>query len=163
MNVIFFGCKRAYHACLRLTRRSLTRLGLTAARFDMLTAIRRHPYGVVQSKLREMLGVSAATISRMLGSLEELGLVRRRRTDNDQRQRHVTLTNLGESRMRRATTVLIGSGVVQLAFDSALTDGHGYSETLTFLATDEADTVLTHLRQGFRDVATLYYPWHPDD
>ncbi|MDP9036795.1 MAG: MarR family transcriptional regulator, partial [Myxococcota bacterium] len=92
MNAIFFGTKRAFQSCLRLMRPYLAQLGLTAARFDMLTAIWRHPYGLLQRELRKMLGVTAPTISRMLRSLEQLGLVRRERGIRDTRQRHVTLT-----------------------------------------------------------------------
>ena len=161
MNVIFFGCKRAHHACLRLTRGMLKKLGLTAARFDMLTAIRRG-FRVCQRDLCDKLGVTAATVSRMLRSLEDLGLVHRE-PDYDRRRRCVTLTPMGMTRLRRADTVLLGSGIVQLALDSALTRGRAYSETLCFWAMDRADTVMTSLRQGFRDRATLYYPWHPDD
>ena len=36
MNQIFFASKRAFHSILRVTRRPLRSLGLTAARFDVL-------------------------------------------------------------------------------------------------------------------------------
>jgi DNA-binding MarR family transcriptional regulator len=96
MNAIFFGLKRAFHSTLRVTRRMLTRLGLTAARFDMLHALpRERRYvgeGMRQSELRRQLGVSRPTVSRMLASLEELGLVLRKPDSKDRRQVFVALT-----------------------------------------------------------------------
>jgi DNA-binding MarR family transcriptional regulator len=79
MNANFFGLKRAFHGTLRITRASLTKPGLTAARFDMLYALprdsQRFEQGMWQSDLRRQIGVSRPTVSRMLGSLEQLGLV----------------------------------------------------------------------------------------
>jgi hypothetical protein len=50
MNAITFATKRAYHAFLRLTRRGLAAVGLTAARFDMLLAAQRR---VLRAALRQ--------------------------------------------------------------------------------------------------------------
>jgi DNA-binding MarR family transcriptional regulator len=163
MNAIFFGCKRAFHGCLRITRPWITRLGLTAARFDMLTAISRYPMGPFQRDLREMLGVCRATISRMLRSLEALGLVERRRCDTDRRQLHVTLTPAGLDCLREATDVLVDSGAAQLAVDSALTCGKVYDESLCLTQMDLTESLLQRIRDAFGDIAQLHYPWHPDD
>jgi DNA-binding MarR family transcriptional regulator len=164
MNAIFFGAKRAFQASLRITRPWLVRLGLTAARFDMLTAIWRHPCGVFQRNLREMLGVTAPTISRMLRSLEELGLLTRERgLGGDKRQLHVTLTPAGLALIRRATRLLIDSGAAQLAVDCALTNNRAHDESLCFVEMARAESMLSLLRNAFRDIARLHYPWHPDD
>jgi DNA-binding MarR family transcriptional regulator len=163
MNAIFFGCKRAFQSCLRITRPWISRLGLTAARFDMLTAIGRFPLGPFQRDLRAMLGVTAPTISRMLRSLEDLGLIKRRRAIGDRRLLHVTLTTAGISRLRRATAAFIGSGAAQLAVDCALTDGQAHDEARCMIQMDRAESILRRIRETFRDVADLYYPWHPDD
>ncbi|MDP9151880.1 MAG: MarR family transcriptional regulator [Myxococcota bacterium] len=163
MNAIFFGAKRAFHSCLRLMRPYLAQLGLTAARFDMLTAIWRYPYGVLQRELREMLGVTAPTISRMLRSLEEVGLVRRQRGIRDTRQRHVTLTTAGLKSIRRATRLLVSSGAAQLAVDCALTNNRAHDTSLCFVEMERAESALLLLRNYFGDVARLHYPWHPDD
>ncbi len=163
MNAIFFGAKRAFQASLRIMRPWFARLGLTAARFDMMTAIWRHPHGMFQRKLREMLGVTAPTISRMLRSLEELGLLKRERSTRDRRQLHVTLTASGLARIRRATRVFIGSGAAQLAVDCALTMNHCHDESRCFVEMEVADSILRRLKDGFGDIARLDYPWHPDD
>ena len=163
MNAIYFGCKRAFHSFLRLTRGAFEGLGLTAARFDLLTAIDRHPCGTYQNDLRRMLGVSAPTVSRMLRSLEQLGLVLRERVPQDRRLRHVTLSEKGLALLRRATEVFIGSGAIQLAVDSALTCGRAYSESECLIECDIAESVFRRLRHAFHDSAHLRYPWHPDD
>jgi DNA-binding MarR family transcriptional regulator len=163
MNAIVFGCKRAFQASLRITRPWLDRLSLTAARFDMLTAIWRHPCGVFQAELRAMLGVSAPTISRMLRSLEHLGLVHRRRSGVDRRLLHVSLTAAGLVRIRRATHALISSGATQLAVDCALTGDRCHDEWCCMMQMELAESALQRLRTAFADAAYLDYPWHPDD
>jgi hypothetical protein len=47
MDATFFSLKRAFHGTLRLTRVTLAKLGLTAARFDLLYAL---PTGLGGSK-----------------------------------------------------------------------------------------------------------------
>ena len=164
MNAIYFGLKRAYQSTLRITRPWLKRMGLTAARFDMLTVIRRHPcVGVQQSKLRQWLGVTAPTISRMLRSLRALGLVARERSRSDRRTYDLTLTEAGLALIRRATRVLIDWGTVQLAVDCALAGTRCHDEDACFRAMAEADWVLRRIRNAFYDRADLYYAWHPDD
>ena len=91
MNYHFFAMKRAYHATLRLTRDVAAAYGLTPARSDMLYAIYCVPVhgpagrgALSQAELRQRLGVSAPTVSRMVRSLETLGFVSRRRSSGDQ-------------------------------------------------------------------------------
>ena len=164
MNAIFFGCKRAFHGFLHITRPWLRDLGLTAARFDMLTAIwKSYGHGIGQRELVDMLGVTAATISRMLKSLEKLGLLTRTRPSNDLRRRDVQLTAKGITTIRRATRCFIGSGAAQLAVDCALSENRVEDYDLCFNMMDWADDILRRLRHAFGDIAQLYYPWHPDD
>ena len=107
MNAVFFGCKRAFHGCLRIARQLLAGFDLTPARFDMLTAVGQdHNQGCTQRELRTRLGVSAATISRMLRSLEELGLVdgcRQKRGDRRTRWLQLTLEGLRVAAPRDST------------------------------------------------------------
>jgi DNA-binding MarR family transcriptional regulator len=163
MNAVFFGCKRAFHGCLRITRPWFKYLELTAARFDMLTAVWRHPQTALQSDVRRMLGVTAPTVSRMLRSLETLGFVERTRCPTDRRQKRVSLTAAGLQAIRRATRAFIGSGAAQLAVDCALTGDRFYDESSCMIEMDNAESVVERLRNAFRDIASLYYPWHPDD
>jgi DNA-binding MarR family transcriptional regulator len=165
MNAIFFGCKRAFHGCMHVARQVLRGLGLTPARFDMLTAIGvGSSYSCTQRALRAALGVSAPTVSRMLRSLEDLGLVMRRKEDyRDRRQVRVRLTELGLKCMRKAQRLVVGTGAIQLAVDCALTENRPHDENACFAQMDLTETMLFRIRRAFGDFATLAYPWHPDD
>jgi DNA-binding MarR family transcriptional regulator len=165
MHTIFFGLKRAHHATLALTRRTLSRMGLTAARFDLLFALKLHRFGVRQSKLRRLLGVSRTTVSRMLASLEQLGLLTRKLSLSDRRTRDVELTKRGRSTIVFAHRAFTRSGWAQLAVDSALgTEGayRWYREGDCIQATALFDGLLRQVRRAFLDRATLLYPWDPE-
>ena len=166
MHTIFFGFKRAHHATLGLTRHVLKRMGLTAARFDLLFALKDSRLGMLQSRLRRLLGVSRTTVSRMLASLEQLGLLTRKLSWSDRRTRDVNLTPRGRSTIVHAHRVFTRSGWAQLAVDSALgTDGayRWYSEGECIQATALLDGLLGQVRRVFGDRATLVYPWEPDN
>ena len=164
MHATFFGLKRAWHGSLRVTRGALVAMCLTAARFDLLYALDR-PLGLgcTQSDLRRTLGVSRATVSRMLGSLEDTGLVTRERSYADRRQRLVRLTVRGLSRIRRAVRRLIRTGAAQLVVETALAGELWHDDTACLLETDLFESFLRRIRNAFGDFASLYYPWHPDD
>ncbi len=171
MHAIFFGLKRAWHGCLRITRRTLAAMGLTAARFDLLYALRKD-LSCTQRELRLMLGVNRTTISRMLCSLEALGLITRRPV---RRRGHLTreveLTAQGRRRIGLAVRNLIDSGAAKLAVDSAIagspqqgTPSQGWCDDMASLhACEVMDSYLRAIRHAYRDSATLYYRWHPDD
>ncbi len=167
MNALFFGTKRAFHATLRLTRVNLARRGLTAARFDLLYALRQssRPTGQMgQSVLRRTLGVAASTVSRMLTSLEALGLVERSRSEVDRRARDVRLTPLGRRRLGLALGFFIRAGAAALALDCALGGERWYdADGYCFFEWGNLESALGRLRRAFGDSATLHYPWHPDD
>jgi DNA-binding MarR family transcriptional regulator len=166
MHAIFFGLKRAHHGTLRITRHVLARMGLTAARFDMLFAISsRRRAGILQSTLRRRLGVCRATASRMLASLEELGLVTRERDLYDRRQRLVRITTRGQRRIAFAYRHFTLSGWAQLVVDSALgAEGsryHWYRREECIAVTSLLEGLLGQLRRAFFDHARLDYPWNP--
>ena len=166
MHNVFFGFKRAHHATVGLTRNILKRMGLTAARFDMLYALKDARLGMLQSRLRRLLGVSRTTVSRMLASLEQLGLLTRKLSWSDRRTRHVLLTPRGRATIVFAHRRLTRSGWAQLALDSALgTDGayRWYREGDCTQATALIDGLLGQVRRVFGDRATLVYPWEPDN
>lgn len=180
VDAIFFGLKRAYHGTLRVTRRMLARIGLTAARFDLMYALPHGGFragkGTLQSLLRRQLGVSRPTISRMLGSLEELGLVTRKPDRLDRRQVFVALTLAGRRLLRKAKRTFMESGYIQLAVDTALgaesssgtsrnrwRTNRWHDDSQCLVERDTLEGLLDKLRYEFGDFARLYYPWHPDD
>jgi DNA-binding MarR family transcriptional regulator len=166
MNYHFFAMKRAYHATLRLTRDVAAAYGLTPARSDMLYAIYCVPvYGpagrgeLSQSALRQRLGVSAPTVSRMIRSLEALGFVSRRRSSQDRRTFDIQLTDLGWRRVRTMFFEIFKWDIFDLALDCALV---GATRAMNTDKVDEERSclysIIGKLRWAFRDRATLEYP-----
>jgi DNA-binding MarR family transcriptional regulator len=162
MHSILFSIKRAFHTSVCAGRQWLAPIGLTPARFDMLAAVGRYPpHRLPQSYLRSILGVTAATISRMLRSLEQLGLVTREQDFDDRRQRIISLTREGIRRLRSAVANLMDSGAVQLAVDIALVTR--WHDPAACLAEGRLlEESLRRVRRAFGDNALLAYPWRPD-
>ena len=171
MNAIAFGTKRAFHGFLRVTRKPFAWLGLTAARFDMMSALYgpdgpiENRLGLYQSKLRRILGVSASVVSRMVRALEKLGWVKRQRMcdpGRDRRQIHLELTEAGEKCIRKARRIMLRS-VLRIVY-VAICFGFHRDPVTRFCHMDQLESFLRGLRSEFGDKATLYYPWgHPDD
>jgi len=110
VNGVLFGMKRAHQDSLRVCRRILAGTRMTPARFDLVQVLVRDAayngrVGQFQSALWKALGVSRATVSRMLGALEELGFVRRLVMRKDRRLRWVELTREGAAWFRLARRV----------------------------------------------------------
>lgn len=168
MHVLHFGIKRAFHAILRVNRPLLAKSGITPARFDLLFTIRRTGGGRVelaQSSIRRALGVTRPTVSRMVRSLEELGLVTRHPYYDDTRTRLVRLTKAGKKVLGRVLRKLIHGGVVERGVRRALyfpkSPPSARNMDLSLIA--ELDMTLTQIRRCFGDFASLAYPWYPDD
>ena len=168
MNAITFGTKRAFHGFLKVTRKPLATWGLTAARFDMMWLLQRRDEsapspGVRQSNLRRALGVSASVVTRMLKSLERLGLVRREReARGDRRQMRVWLTDAGQRSIRQAQGVMVRA-MRRLVY-VAICFGQHRDERARLRHMDRLEGYLRALRKHFGDTAWLYYAWgHPDD
>jgi DNA-binding MarR family transcriptional regulator len=156
MHPVFFGLKRAYYATLGLTRRTLRKMGLTAARMDMLYVIhKKGRYPTQQGQLWRTLGVCPSVVSRMLKRLEAIGYVERDVVTNDTRRRTVTLTTKGRARILRAIRQFIGWGYAQLALHSALEPQHWHSEWRTHVAVSRAEEFLRLIRLAFGDRASL--------
>jgi DNA-binding MarR family transcriptional regulator len=155
-----------------MARPRLKKLGLTSARFDLLFALtdegQKRAAAIHQSVLRRALGVTRPTVSRMLHSLEDLGLVRRRRSDLDRRQVEVELTADGWSRIRVAYGRMTLSEWAMTAVDAAMRGesaaGPNWDRVppMLFDEMDALEEVLKSLRAGFGDFATLAYRWFPE-
>jgi DNA-binding MarR family transcriptional regulator len=168
MNAHFFATKRAFHAILRITRKPLASFGLTAARYDMLYAICGGDLGpdepdsiVEQSELPGELGVHKSVVSRMLRSLEQIGLVSRRRCEGDRRQVWVELTEAGLARLRDAAQCLARASVRLLCM--AICFGRWRDPHERFRHMSAYESYLGVIRMKYGDCASLAYRWHPDD
>jgi DNA-binding MarR family transcriptional regulator len=160
MHQVFFGLKRAYYATLGLTRRTLRKMGLTAARMDMLYVIhKKGRYPTYQNDLWRTLGVCPSVVSRMLKRLETIGYVQRDVVTCDTRCRKVTLTTRGRACILRAIRQFIGWGYAQLALHSVLEPNRWHSEWHTHVSVSRLQESLRLIRVGFGDRASLVvYP-----
>jgi DNA-binding MarR family transcriptional regulator len=163
MHAAFFGLKRAYYATLGLTRRTLRKMGLTAARMDLLYVIhKKGRYASYQNDLWRTLGVCPSVVSRMLKRLETIGYVHRDVVTCDTRCRKVTLTKRGRAVILRAIRQFIGWGYAQLALHSALEPNRWNSAWQTHVAVSRGLEFLRLIRVGFGDRASLVvYPSGP--
>lgn len=156
MHQVFFGLKRAYYASLGLTRRTLNKMGLTAARMDMLHVIHKNRrYPVLQSQLWRALGVCPSVVSRMLKRLEAIGYVRRKVVTDKKRYRYVYLTTKGRATVLRAIRQFIGWGYAELALRSALERNRWHSEWFSQLTMGRFREYLWRICTGFGDRADL--------
>lgn len=160
MNTIFFGLKRSYYATLVGARSLTKRFGLTPARFDLMFLLQQP--GKTQSSLWATLGVSRTTVSRMLGSLEELGLVERKKGGyfgaEDRRQRMVYLTKKGAWLLKQAMREILGSGISDLMMRStaALWD---YSHSGIDRTVRNLERHFEAIQQTFRRKPLAIYTW----
>ena len=111
MHRVFFGIKRVHLRVLALTRPYLLDAGLTPARFDLLRIVSAEPGGVRQSKLVVLLGVAGSVVSRMLRSMQLLGLIVRRRDTRDRRCLLVRITEVGVDSIERAVRATLQSPI----------------------------------------------------
>jgi DNA-binding MarR family transcriptional regulator len=167
MHAAFFGLKRAYWGSLRVTRKTLREMGLTAARFDLLYMLWESPNAPRRQKtITRSLGVTAPVVSRMLRSLRELGLVVRARDPGDRRGWLISLTRGGLERIAKAVRHFIrrrhGWRHVERGLCPEMAEGPKRKDAALWLMW-QLEALLDRLREGFAAGGSLYYPWHPDD
>jgi DNA-binding MarR family transcriptional regulator len=111
--------------------------------------------GVLQAKIRDLLGVSAPTVSVMLRALELLGFVKRSRFMRDARCLLVKITEVGKEQVRYALDRLIKSGVAdELAGKAFSCDPEvGAAEV------EKVRGYLRRIRQNYADAAPFEHPW----
>ena len=130
---------------------------LTPARFDMMRIIGGHQErGVPQGNVQWFLGVSAATVSKMLRALEDLGYVVRKRRERDRRHQTVYITELGRWVVRRLMFSLIHCGRVERTVLRGLAYGN---RVLAGTRMNVVLNILTALRKNYTDRAPFIDPW----
>jgi DNA-binding MarR family transcriptional regulator len=141
MHPLAFSIKRAHLATVRLAKRHFRgaellelREVMTPARYDVLSYLhgpRSERGGDVpvrvrtQVALRKALDLAAATISKMVKRLLELGLIWRRRSTTDRRTRDVGLTARGLRLIRAAFQLVHGGRVLADSYEKTTAVGIG--------------------------------------
>jgi DNA-binding MarR family transcriptional regulator len=158
MHTVLFSLHRSDLTSIAFQRGLLEPYGISPARYTMLFAIeQQRAFGFIrQSDLRRELGVTAATVSVMVRSLERLGLVRRTRLlGTDRRPVHVMLTDSAKWLLRAIRRRVIRLGVVWVALYSALS----YNGAFDGAAVGTLKEHLDRLRAKLGDRARLHFPW----
>lgn len=156
MHAVFFGFKRAHLRVLHITRVMLRPIALTPARFDMMRIVELHrEWGVAQAKIQHLLGVTAATVSRMLKSLRLLGFVSRERSERDARCVLVRITDLGLRTVREARERLVDSGVA----DRMIERGLAFDPDAARPQVDMLQRFLSRIRKNYGDPSPFRHPW----
>ncbi len=166
MHALFFGLKRAYWGTVAKSRK-LLRLHsphLTAARFDLMHAVRGWKFGVKQTALRERLGVCRPVLTRMLKSLVELGWLTRERCTGDRRTYWIEITEKGLQIIEGAYRRLVRSMRAARWVNQALVGRERWPDKdRSFPRMQTIEWLLDKVRTFFNAGGGLYYPWHPDD
>ncbi|MDB4998111.1 MAG: MarR family [Myxococcaceae bacterium] len=159
MHVVMFSMNRAFHKVMEVGLRLTAEFGLTPSRFQLLNVLLCQGSSLRQMHLRKILGVSAPNVSRMVSSLEQLGLVVRRR-DAHGRTCGVELTEVGRDRVARAADWLVRQGnareAVEAFFPSAGTTSNA-ANMATRKAVLQFARALGRVRRALKDPALLEY------
>jgi DNA-binding MarR family transcriptional regulator len=159
MHGVWWGTHRASLCAIKLGKVMTKPFGLTPSRFHMLSAIESEQLTwFPQRWLRELLDVTAQTISRMLKSLVASGFIVKRVMEEDRRRREIAFTKSGKERFLRAFDRLVKQGLGAHAAGRALTD-LGWPTTLErrTAALAQFEPTLGEFRFGLRDMALFDY------
>ncbi len=160
LDTVIFTLKRASLKTQRAGHEFTKEFGLTPARFDLLYTLKEFSdtfpqnIAMTQRELRDVFGVTAPVVSRMLRSLEKLRLVWRGRRSHELRtSRPVRLTAYGLALIRRAAKRILNNGRVRRLTTRALHVPH------TCRAQDSAERyelleTLNRIRHFFHDTAS---------
>jgi len=160
MHQIFFSVKRVHLRVVEISKRLVREFGLTPARFDLLRVVDAHdPHPVLQSKICTLLGVSAATVSRMLISLEKLGFIERKKSSVDGRNLLVSLTVDGFNRLDGAIVAVISSRVAEFIARR----GVAFESKLAVSRLRALQKHLNSMRRIYGDDSPFVHPWRDDD
>jgi DNA-binding MarR family transcriptional regulator len=164
MDVVLFSLKRAFRKSIEAGLVLTTPFGLTPARFDLMHVLHRSAGDSIrQFVLKGILGVSAATVSRMVTSLEGLGLVERRQ-DARGRLCGIALTDEGRALIRRAVHALLDRGAARRMVRACWRRDPVNPRNAKAVLRDQQKGIeelvesLGHVRRAFFDFAWDIYP-----
>jgi DNA-binding MarR family transcriptional regulator len=158
MHRVWWGVHRASLCAIKVCKVMAKPFGLTPSRFHMLSAIAAEKVTwFPQRGLRELLGISAQTISRMLKSLVACGFIVKRVMEADRRRRELAFTRAGKEMFLRAFGTLVEGGLATHVAGRALTDLGWPSTPAERAAAIDKFYGLAELRFGLRDTALFDY------
>lgn len=99
MHPTIFALKRAYQATRKSLDEALAPYDITAAQFDVLMALYEPQY-LEQRELQKALGISSATLARLLETMEDQGFVARETSPDDARVKVVSISENGSELLR---------------------------------------------------------------
>jgi DNA-binding MarR family transcriptional regulator len=109
----------AYHL-----RTPATRSGITPTRLAALAALARHPAGLRQGDLAELMNISAPSMTRLVEVMSEAGWVDRSRDPDDGRALLLVLSPVGEKTLetlRQETTSVLSGDLADLSAEERAT------------------------------------------
>ena len=128
----------------------------------MMCAVWRwQKHGMPQKELVYVLGVTGATVCRMLDSLEELGVVVRERCAYDRRRNDVWLTDLGLRVLEAVLKLIVRPGWIHFALAWAMGTMGRWDRLpprYCYRELAQLDPHLVKIRIGFCDTGCLVYP-----
>lgn len=160
MHFLPLSLKRAHWASIKLLKPLAAKFDLTPARFDLLYCALKMRGTAYQSTLARKLGVSKTTVCKMLGAMEEAGLVvRLDRNVFDRRYRRWNVTERGRDCLRGLLKV-IRRGFLDVAILTALAGPHAPMEVARALVV-EAATLAVDVAVSFDDALPMsLFPYH---
>jgi DNA-binding MarR family transcriptional regulator len=161
MDTVALELKRAFHSSIKVGLMMTRKFGLTPSRFQLMFAIKcERQAWYSQRTLRDLLGVAASTLSRMIDALVKRGFLRRRRKPGDRRRNELRLTLFGKRALGCAYRSFVKSGFADYVFGRALTDsfdGDIVSDEERAAALGSAANVLRILRLNLGNDARFDY------
>ncbi len=93
-----------YKSFLRQAATALEPLDLEVFEYDVMSALRRQgtPFALPATRLATETGMSSGAMTNRIDRLEERGIVKRQRDENDRRSVSVLLTPLGRAMINKA-------------------------------------------------------------
>jgi DNA-binding MarR family transcriptional regulator len=123
MNGTAQNVKRVFHSTVRVGLVMTSPFGLTPSRFELMFAIKcERQIWYSQRRLRDLLGIAASTVSRMVDALVELGFLERRQDPEDGRCNQLRLTLTGRRAVALTFRTFVKNGFAEYAFGRAMTD-----------------------------------------
>ncbi|HEX7667409.1 MAG TPA: MarR family transcriptional regulator, partial [Polyangiaceae bacterium] len=162
MHLVPFTFKRAHYACLKMMGPVAARQGLTPARFDLLYYVEKIGPLAHQAGIARRLGVSRATVCRMVRSMKDAGLVTCEAHVRDARRLCVRPTRRGRRAFGRIAKRLWLLRTVdrrlRRALDVDRNDVPQRGLNRALLALDRIAGNAGWIPRGLGDGATYFYP-----